>query len=57
MVESQGKEVSNDLMVRAFAYAHSIVKELYDTQKDFVSLFQRSYEFPLASLVIHENES
>ena len=57
MVESQGKEVSNDLMVRAFAYAHSIVKELCDAQKDFVSLFQRSYEFPLASLVIHENES
>jgi polyribonucleotide nucleotidyltransferase len=57
MVESQGKEVSNDLMVRAFAYAHDIVKELCKAQKDFVTLFQNTYEFADTPLLIHENDS
>lgn len=40
MVESQGSEVSNELMVKAFEYAHGIIRELCNAQLDFIELYK-----------------
>ncbi len=52
MVESQGQEVSNDLMIRAFEYAHGIIRELCEAQNDFIALYKKSYDFSPVSLVL-----
>ena len=52
MVESQGSEVSNELMVRAFEYAHSIVKTLCQAQLDFVEEYKQIHALPTVTLTV-----
>lgn len=52
MVESQGSEVSNELMVRAFEYAHSIVKTLCHAQLDFVEVYKEVHALPTTTLTV-----
>jgi polyribonucleotide nucleotidyltransferase len=52
MVESQGQEVSNELMVKAFEYAHSIIRDLCTAQKDFVSEYTKIHTLPETTLTV-----
>jgi polyribonucleotide nucleotidyltransferase len=54
MVESQGSEVSNQLMVRAFEYAHEIVKSLCHAQLDFVAEYKKIHALPTTTLLVGE---
>jgi polyribonucleotide nucleotidyltransferase len=54
MVESQGYEVSNELMVRAFEYAHNIIKSLCHAQIDFVSEYKKIHILPTTTLTVGE---
>jgi polyribonucleotide nucleotidyltransferase len=56
MVESQGQEVSNELMVRAFEYAHGIIKELCAAQKDFVSKYTKVHVLPETKLTVIDTD-
>jgi polyribonucleotide nucleotidyltransferase len=56
MVESQGQEVSNDLMVRAFEYAHEIIKTLCNAQIDFVSEYVKVHALPETVLTIVDTD-
>ena len=37
MVESQGKEVDESVMIRAFEFAHALVRNLISAQRDFIA--------------------
>ena len=52
MVESQGSEVSNELMVRAFEYAHTIVKTLCNAQLDFLEEYKQIHALPTTILTV-----
>lgn len=39
MVESQGKEVDESVMIRAFEFAHALVRDLIKAQNDFIALY------------------
>ena len=54
MVESQGKEVDNELMVRAFEFGHKIIVELCEAQKDFLKKYSQIYTLPKVELAIAE---
>ena len=54
MVESQGSEVSNDLMVRAFEFAHTIIKDFCHAQTDFLAEYTKVYTLPKTTLTITE---
>jgi polyribonucleotide nucleotidyltransferase len=56
MVESQGSEVSNELMVRAFEYAHSLIKTLCTAQKDFVSEYTKVHALPETTLTVIDTD-
>jgi len=57
MVESQGHEVDNDLMIRAFEFAHKIIVELCHAQSDFVAEYQKIYELPKVELSFAEEDT
>lgn len=57
MVESQGNEVSNDLMVRAFEFAHEIIKEFCHAQMDFLEEYKKSYVLPETELTVVDTDS
>jgi polyribonucleotide nucleotidyltransferase len=57
MVESQGQEVSNELMVRAFEYAHEIVKSLCNAQIDFVAEYKKVHALPTTTLTVGEMDT
>ena len=56
MVESQGSEVSNELMVKAFEYAHGIIRELCTAQKDFVEIYKKVHTLPETTLTIIDTD-
>ncbi len=56
MVESQGYEVNNDLMVRAFEYAHGIIKELCHAQVDFMEEYTRIHVLPTTELKVIDTD-
>jgi len=43
MVESQGKEVDESVMIRAFEFAHALVRDLISAQRDFVALYHTTH--------------
>lgn len=57
MVESQGKQVSNDLMVRAFEFAHSIIQELAAAQNDFIQKFHAVNPIATTEIVVIEENA
>ena len=52
MVESQGSEVKNELMVRAFEYAHEIVKTLCNMQLYFLATYTQVHALPETTLTV-----
>ncbi len=56
MVESQWQEVSNDLMVKAFEYAHSVIKELCNAQNDFVKSYTTVHALPETTLTVVDTD-
>jgi polyribonucleotide nucleotidyltransferase len=50
MVESQGREVENGLMLKAFEFAHGIIRELCAAQRDFVATYRATHEIPSLTL-------
>lgn len=56
MVESQGFEVSNELMVRAFEYAHSIIRDLCTAQGDFLSEYTKIHALPETTITIIDTD-
>lgn len=54
MVESQGKEVDNEMMIRAFEFGHGIIRELCAAQTDFLSAYTAAYALPTMDLAISE---
>ncbi len=56
MVESQGQEVSNELMVRAFEYAHEIIKELCHAQADFLAEYKKVHVLPETTLTVVDTD-
>ncbi len=56
MVESQGYEVSDELMVRAFEYAHSLIKELCTAQIDFLKSYQGVYALPITEITVKDTD-
>lgn len=57
MVESQGSEVSNDLMVRAFEFAHSIIKELCHAQTEFLTEYKKVHVLPETTLTVVDTDT
>ncbi len=57
MVESQGSEVSNELMLKAFQYAHSIIKELCYAQMDFLAEYKKVHALPETELTVVETDT
>lgn len=57
MVESQGTEVSNDLMVQAFEFAHAIIKDFCKAQRDFVAEYTKVHALPTPELTVVETDS
>lgn len=56
MVESQGSEVKNELMVRAFEYAHSIIKDLCKSQIDFLDAYKKVHALPETTLTVIDTD-
>lgn len=56
MVESQGSEVFNETMVKAFEFAHSIIKEFCHAQKDFVAEYQKVHALPKTELTVVDTD-
>ncbi|EKE27530.1 MAG: hypothetical protein ACD_3C00196G0023 [uncultured bacterium (gcode 4)] len=52
MVESQWQEVSEDLVIKAFEYAHSIVKEFCNMQLDYVAEYSKLHALPKSKIVV-----
>lgn len=44
MVESEAKEVSSEMMMRAFEYGHELIKQICREQIAFVELYNKQYE-------------
>ncbi len=57
MVESQWNEVSNDLMVKAFEYAHAIIKDLCMAQKDFLAEYTKVHTLPTTELTVIDTDA
>jgi len=43
MVEAEGKEVSNEEMLKTLEYGHARIKEICDAQLDFISDFKNQF--------------
>ena len=43
MVEAGAKEISNDEMIDALAYAHTLVKTLCEAQLDYIADYKKSF--------------
>ena len=56
MVESQGQEVRNDLMVKAFEYAHTIIRELCNAQKNFMLEYTKIHALPETTLTVIDTD-
>jgi len=57
MVESQGSEVSNDLMIKAFEYAHAIIKDLCKAQQDFLAAYTAVHAPPATELTVIDTDA
>lgn len=57
MVESQGQEASEELVLQAFEKAHTIIKEMCAAQKDFVELYKKTYPIRPINLFVKEKNA
>lgn len=46
MVEAQGQEVDDATMVRAFEFAHKVIRELIAAQTDFITVYSSVHSLP-----------
>jgi polyribonucleotide nucleotidyltransferase len=54
MVESQAQQVDDETMLKAFEYAHSIIKDLCNAQLDFVAVYSAKYPLPASKIIMKE---
>jgi polyribonucleotide nucleotidyltransferase len=52
MVESQGQEVDDKTVLKAFEFAHGIIKELCKAQLDFVANYSLVHPLPKSKIII-----
>lgn len=52
MVESQGQEVSEELMLSTFEYAHSLIKDICKAQLEFIAAYKSVHAVPTVTLTI-----
>ncbi|MDD5377337.1 MAG: polyribonucleotide nucleotidyltransferase [Candidatus Gracilibacteria bacterium] len=57
MVESQGKEVDESVMIRAFEFAHALVRDFVSAQRDFVAHYSKTYPITEQKLTIGEDNA
>lgn len=55
MVESQGKEVDESVMIRAFEFAHALVRDIVSAQRDFVAYYSKTYPITEQKLTVGED--
>ncbi len=55
MVEAQGKQADDALVMRALEYAHSLIRELCAVQRDFFEEYTRVYPIPNTPLLKRES--
>lgn len=51
MVESQWQEIGEDVILKAFEYAHNIIKDFCNMQLDFVSEYSKVHPLPESKIV------
>ncbi len=56
MVESQWNEVSNDLMVRAFEFAHAVIQDLCRAQLDFMDEYAKIHTLPVSEIRVVDTD-
>lgn len=56
MVESQGKEVDESVMIRAFEFAHALVRDIVAAQRDFVVSYGKIHPITEQKLTVNEDE-
>ena len=56
MVESQANEVDEATMVKAFTFAHTLVKELCQAELDFLAIYQKSHALPSLALTLKAHD-
>lgn len=54
MVESQGQEVDDETMIRAFEFAHQCVRELCQAQMDFLEKYRAVYPISTTEITVRE---
>lgn len=54
MVESQGKEVDESVMIRAFEFAHALVRDLIRAQRDFIAHYSTIH--PILEQKLHTSD-
>ncbi|MDD4530899.1 MAG: polyribonucleotide nucleotidyltransferase [Candidatus Gracilibacteria bacterium] len=54
MVESQGQEVSSEIILKAFDFAFGIIKEIGKAQIDFVEEYKKHYALPSIKLTVKQ---
>ncbi len=57
MVESQGNQVSNDLMVRAFEFAHTIIQDFCRAQEDFFAEYSKIHTLPETEIKVIDTDA
>lgn len=58
MVESQGKEVPDSVILQGFEFGHALIKDFCRAQKDFMAKYSQIHQLPEFSLTIKsKNES
>jgi len=54
MVESQWLEVDDTLILKAFEYAHSVVKDICNAEIDFVKEYSKVHALPKSKIIVKE---
>lgn len=57
MVESQGQEIDDATMLKAFEFAHELIKELCAAQTDFVAEYKKSHALPEFRFTVRETDA
>ncbi len=57
MVESQGREIDDATMLKAFEFAHALIKELCAAQLDFLAEYRASHVLPEFRFTIRETDA
>ncbi len=57
MVESQGREIDDETMLKAFEFAHALIRELCAAQLDFLAEYRTSHALPEFRFTVRETDA